>query len=60
MLNKNGTVSVHARDGRELESYNIVIGSVISIADGGVVKKGETFIQWDPYNVPIITEKAGR
>ena len=60
VLNKNGTVSVHARDGRELESYNIVIGSVISMADGGVVKKGETFIQWDPYNVPIITEKAGR
>jgi len=60
VLNKNGTVSVHARDGRELESYNIVIGSVISIADGGVVKKGDTFIQWDPYNVPIITEKAGR
>jgi DNA-directed RNA polymerase subunit beta' len=60
VLNKNGTVSVHARDGRELESYNIVIGSVISMADGGLVKKGETFIQWDPYNVPIITEKAGR
>ena len=60
VLNKNGTVSVHARDGRELESYNIVIGSVISIADGSIVKKGETFIQWDPYNVPIITEKAGR
>ena len=60
VLNKNGTVRVHARDGRELESYNIVIGSVIAIADGGLVKKGETFIQWDPYNVPIITEKAGR
>ena len=54
MLNKNGTVSVHAKDGRELESYNIVIGSVISIPDGGQVKKGETFIQWDPYNVPIL------
>ena len=60
VLNKNGTVSVHAKDGRELESYNIVIGSVISIADGNSVKKGETFIQWDPYNVPIITEKAGK
>ncbi len=60
VLNKNGTVSIHAKDGREIESYNIVIGSVISIADGGTVKKGETFIQWDPYNVPIITEKAGK
>ncbi len=60
VLNKNGTVGVHAKDGRELESYNIVVGSVISIPDGGTVKKGETFIQWDPYNLPIITEKAGR
>jgi DNA-directed RNA polymerase subunit beta' len=38
VLNKNGTVSVHVKDGRELESYNIVIGSVISIADGTVKK----------------------
>ncbi|MBN8710845.1 MAG: DNA-directed RNA polymerase subunit beta' [Verrucomicrobia bacterium 61-8] len=60
VLNKNGTVSVHSKDGRELESYNIVVGSVIAIADGASVKKGETFIQWDPYNVPIITEKGGK
>jgi DNA-directed RNA polymerase subunit beta' len=60
VLNKNGSCSVHAKDGRELESYNIVIGSVISVADGATVKKGDTFIQWDPYNVPIITEKAGK
>ena len=24
------------------------------------MKKGETFVQWDPYNVPILTEKAGK
>jgi len=60
VLNKNGTVSLHAKDGRELESHVVVVGSVISVADGSTVKKGETFIQWDPYNVPIITEKAGR
>ena len=23
-------------------------------------KKGEAFAQWDPYNVPILTEKAGK
>ena len=60
VLNKNGTVSIHAADGRELESHNIVVGSVISVADGSKVKKGDMFIQWDPYNVPIITEKVGR
>ena len=60
VLNKNGSVSILADDGRELEQHNVVIGSVISVKDGGKVKKGETFVQWDPYNVPILSEKAGK
>ena len=60
VLSKNGTVGIHAKDGREIESYPVVLGSVISVVDGGTVKKGETFVQWDPYNVPIITEKNGK
>ncbi len=60
VLNKNGSVSLHNKEGRELERYNVVIGSVISIEDGGRVKKGTAFVEWDPYNVPILTEKAGK
>jgi DNA-directed RNA polymerase subunit beta' len=59
-LNKNGSVTIHTKDGREIERYVIAVGSTISVADGGHVKKGETFIQWDRHNVPILTEKAGR
>src|SRR5438552_15252344 len=60
VLNKNGSVSILADDGRELENHNVVIGAVISVPDAGKVKKGETFVQWDPYNVPILCEKAGK
>jgi DNA-directed RNA polymerase subunit beta' len=60
VLNKNGSVSILADDGRELEQHVVVIGSVIAVKDGGKVKKGETFVQWDPYNVPILSEKAGK
>ena len=60
VLNKNGFISVHAADGRELERYPVVIGSMISVPEGGKVKKGQSFVQWDPYNVSILTEKAGR
>ncbi len=60
VLNKNGSVSIHAKDGRELDRHTIVLGSIITVADGGHVKKGETFATWDPHNVPIITEKAGK
>jgi DNA-directed RNA polymerase subunit beta' len=59
-LNKNGSIGLHNEEGREIERYNIVIGSVITVADGGKVKKGETFVQWDPYNVPILTDKSGK
>src|SRR2546429_1429898 len=60
VLNKNGSVSILGDDGRELENHNVVIGAVISVADGSKVKKGDTFVQWDPYNVPILSEKAGK
>ncbi|MBU6411001.1 MAG: DNA-directed RNA polymerase subunit beta', partial [Verrucomicrobia bacterium] len=60
VLNKNGTVSIFGEDRRELENHAVVIGAVISVKDGAKVKKGDTFVQWDPYNVPILSEKAGR
>jgi DNA-directed RNA polymerase subunit beta' len=60
VLNKNGSIIISTPEGRELENHTVVIGSIISVADGGHVKKGETLVQWDPYNVPILSEKAGR
>jgi DNA-directed RNA polymerase subunit beta' len=60
VLNKNGTITLSSEDGRELESHTIIIGSVLTVPDGGHIKKGETLAQWDPYNVPILSEKAGK
>lgn len=60
VLNKEGSVSVHSEDGRELEKYSVVVGSIINVPDGGKVKKGNTILRWDPYNIPIISEKEGK
>ncbi len=60
VLNKNGTLGIYTDEGRELEKYSIVIGSTISVPDKGRVKKDDIFIKWDPYNLPILSEKAGR
>ena len=60
VLNKNGSVSIRDKEGLELENYVIVIGSVIEIKDGDDVKKGDTVATWDPYNLPILTEKPGK
>ncbi len=61
VLNKNGFIGIYnEKDGRELERHSIVIGSIISAPDESKIKKGEVFAQWDPYNLPILTEKAGK
>ncbi len=59
ILNKNGYVVTYDDDGRELERYSTVIGAVIAVEDGGRVKRGETFVSWDPYSVPILSEQDG-
>ena len=38
----------------------IQLGSILSAPDGGSVKKGESIAKWDPYNVPILSEFAGK
>ncbi|MGC6425492.1 MAG: DNA-directed RNA polymerase subunit beta' [Akkermansiaceae bacterium] len=60
VLNKNGSLSVRDKDGLELESYNVVVGSVISVADGGDVKKNQQILTWDPHSVPIVAEAGGK
>jgi DNA-directed RNA polymerase subunit beta' len=60
VLNKNGSLSIFSPDGKELETHSIVVGSVISVPDGGEVKKNDVFVEWDAYNIPIISEKSGQ
>jgi DNA-directed RNA polymerase subunit beta' len=59
VLNKNGNILILDEDGRELERYAMVIGAVVSVDDGGEVSSGETFVEWDPYSVPILSEHDG-
>jgi DNA-directed RNA polymerase subunit beta' len=49
---------MYDKEGRELEKYTLVIGATIAVEDGGSVKKGQSFVKWDPYNVPILSEQA--
>jgi len=59
VLNKTGSLLILDENDRELESYPIVVGTFLSVTDGAKVTKGETIAQWDPYNIPVLSEKAG-
>jgi len=59
VLNKTGTLQILDDNDRELEVYNIVVGSVLTVADGETIEKGSVLAMWDPYNIPVLSEKAG-
>ncbi len=59
VLNKTGTIQILDAEDKELESYNIVVGSFLHVGDGAQIEKGAVLAQWDPYNVPVLSEKGG-
>jgi len=59
VLNKTGKITILDDKEKELENYNIPAGAVLSVCDGASIEAGATLAQWDPHNVPILSEKAG-
>ncbi len=59
IINKTGSIIIVDENERELENYNIPAGAVIHIEDGGAIEERQILAQWDPHNVPILTEKSG-
>ncbi len=60
VLNRNGQISINDKRGRELEKYTVPQGSQLLVDDGKELKRGQIFVQWDPYNIPILTEVSGK
>jgi len=60
VLNRNGSISINDKQGRELERYTVPHGALISVADAEEINKSATFMRWEPYTLPILTEVSGR
>lgn len=46
--------------GNEKARHKVPYGSRLMVDDGYNVKKGQKIAEWDPYTIPIITEKSGK
>ena len=58
-MNRNGSISIEEKSGRERERYAVVYGANIRVNDGAPVKTGSMLAEWDPWSLPVITEVAG-
>lgn len=46
--------------GNERARHKVPYGARLIVDDGYNVKKGQKIADWDPYTIPIITEKSGK
>ncbi|MEM6901803.1 MAG: DNA-directed RNA polymerase subunit beta', partial [Pseudomonadota bacterium] len=45
--------------GRERARHRVPYGTKLLLDEGGAIEKGQKLAEWDPYTIPVITEKAG-
>lgn len=46
--------------GQEKSTHKVPYGAILMVDDNDHVVKGQKMAEWDPYTIPIITEKTGK
>ena len=59
IMSRNTEVVLIDDAGRARAHHKLPYGARLLSDDGAVVEKGQTLATWDPYTLPIITEKQG-
>jgi DNA-directed RNA polymerase subunit beta' len=59
VMSRTCEVVLKDEQGRERARFKVPYGARVLAAEGAKVKKGMKLAEWDPYTIPIITEKAG-
>src|SRR3546814_6854034 len=58
-LSRSGEIAIIDAEGRERATHKLPYGAQIMHKDGEKVKKGDRIAEWDPFTMPLITEKPG-
>ncbi len=59
VMARNCELVLEDAQGREKARHRIPYGAKLLVDDKQMVKKAQKLAEWDPYTLPIITEKAG-
>ena len=60
ILSRNCEIVIVDANDREKSRHHVPYGTKILAAEGAKVKKGQKVAEWDPFTIPVITEKAGK
>lgn len=59
IMGRNCEIIVKDDQGRERARHRVPYGGRLLSDDGATVERGQRLAEWDPYTIPIITEKEG-
>ncbi len=59
IMGRNTELAILDKKGDEKSTQRVPYGSRLLVKDGGKVKAGDKMAEWDPYTLPVITEKDG-
>ena len=59
VLSRSSEMLILDDQGREKARYRLQYGAKLLKKDDSIVKAGQILAEWDPYTIPIITEKEG-
>ncbi len=59
VLSRNCDIVIEDAQGREKSRHHIPYGTKVLVSEGAKVKKGQKVAEWDPFTIPVISEKAG-
>ncbi len=59
VMGRNTELALLDEAGREKARHRVPYGAKLLADEGAMVTKGQKLAEWDPYTIPIITEKDG-
>ena len=59
VMGRNTEIAVLDSNGKEKAVYRIPYGARLLVKDKAKVKPGDRMAEWDPFTIPIVTEKDG-
>ncbi len=59
VMSRNCEMALYDAQGRERARYRVPYGARLLTDEGATVARGQKLAEWDPFTLPIITERAG-
>jgi len=60
VMSRNCEAVVHDANGRERGRLRVPYGARLLVDEGAAVTRGQKLAEWDPFTLPIITERNGK